>query len=50
MAANQQDLHHRLVELTSNVLRIAKPEDRHAVCVVARAMAHVLDQQSAELA
>ena len=50
LEANQQDFHHRLVELTRYVLRIAEPEYRHAVCVVARAMADRSDQQSAELA
>lgn len=48
--AEQQPLHHRLVELISDVLRIAKPEHRQALCALAKAMAGRSDQQSPELA
>jgi len=47
--ADHQVLHHRLVELTSDVLRIAKPEHRQAVCALAKAMSGRSDRQRAEL-
>lgn len=46
--AHQQDLHQRTVDLTSIVLRIAKPEHRLAVCVLAKALVDQPDQQPAE--
>ena len=48
VATGQGDYQRRLIELTSTVLRIAKPEHRHAVCVLAKALAGLSDQQPPE--
>ena len=49
VGVDHEVVHHRLGELTSDVLRIAKPEHRQAVCALAKAMAGRPDRQPAEL-
>ena len=46
----KQNIHQRLVELTGDVLRIADRKSRHAVCVLAKALADPTDLQPVELA
>lgn len=47
--ADDQVLDHRLVDLTRDMLRMAKPEYRQAVCALAKAMAGGSERQPAEL-
>ena len=44
----KQNIHQRLVELTSDVLRMADRKSQHAVCLLARALADDSAQQLAE--
>ena len=44
----QLDHQQRLIELMHNVQRIAKPEHRHVVCAVAKALAELSEQRPPE--
>ena len=48
VVAGQQDSRRRFVELIHNVQRIGSPGHRQAVCLVAKALASLGDQQPAE--